>query len=156
MNPCPCGYLGHQSGKCCCTPDQIPHHRGRMSGPLLDRIDLQIEVQIMTLLLFLTFYIPCISTFAVMHKTIGRRDAGFAGGGAPVRGANLRAAALRAEAIPSRGAGEMVQVDEKTGKLAGAGSCRAETRPTMLANAPKGCVNITEKSASFGHARSIE
>jgi ferrous iron transport protein B len=46
-----------------------------MSGPLLDRIDLQIEVQMITLLRFLTFYIPRISTFAVMHKTIGRRDA---------------------------------------------------------------------------------
>ena len=44
MNPCPCGYLGHASGKCCCTPDQIARYRGRISGPLLDRIDLQIEV----------------------------------------------------------------------------------------------------------------
>ena len=44
MNPCPCGYLGHVSGKCRCTPDQIIRYRGRISGPLLDRIDLQIEV----------------------------------------------------------------------------------------------------------------
>jgi magnesium chelatase family protein len=44
MNPCPCGYLGHPSGKCRCTPDQIARYRSRVSGPLLDRIDLQIEV----------------------------------------------------------------------------------------------------------------
>ncbi len=44
MNPCPCGYLGHPSGKCRCTPDQIARYRGRISGPLMDRIDLQIEV----------------------------------------------------------------------------------------------------------------
>ncbi len=44
MNPCPCGYLGHHSGKCRCTPDQVARYRSRISGPLLDRIDLQIEV----------------------------------------------------------------------------------------------------------------
>jgi magnesium chelatase family protein len=44
MNPCPCGYLGHYSGRCRCTPDQIARYRARVSGPLLDRIDIQIEV----------------------------------------------------------------------------------------------------------------
>jgi magnesium chelatase family protein len=44
MNPCPCGYLGHPSGKCRCTPEQVSRYRGRLSGPLLDRIDLHIEV----------------------------------------------------------------------------------------------------------------
>ena len=44
MNPCPCGYLGHYGGKCRCTPDQVARYRGRISGPLLDRIDIQIEV----------------------------------------------------------------------------------------------------------------
>jgi magnesium chelatase family protein len=44
MNPCPCGYLGHFSGKCRCTPDQVARYCGKISGPLLDRIDMQIEV----------------------------------------------------------------------------------------------------------------
>ena len=44
MNPCPCGYSGHFSGRCRCTPDQIARYRARISGPLLDRIDMQIEV----------------------------------------------------------------------------------------------------------------
>jgi len=44
MNPCPCGYLGHPSGKCRCSPEQVARYRGRISGPLLDRIDLHIIV----------------------------------------------------------------------------------------------------------------
>ena len=44
MNPCPCGYLGHFSGRCRCTPDQVQRYRGKLSGPLLDRIDIQITV----------------------------------------------------------------------------------------------------------------
>ncbi len=44
MNPCPCGYLGHYSGRCRCTPEQVLRYRAKLSGPLLDRIDLRIEV----------------------------------------------------------------------------------------------------------------
>ena len=58
MNPCPCGFLGHYSGKCHCTPDQVTRYRNRISGPLLDRIDLHIEVP------------------AVPEKELGSRQAG--------------------------------------------------------------------------------
>lgn len=44
MNPCPCGYLGHPKRTCRCTPDTIARYQGRISGPLLDRIDLQLSV----------------------------------------------------------------------------------------------------------------
>jgi magnesium chelatase family protein len=44
MNPCPCGYLGSPLKACRCTPDQIMRYQGKLSGPLLDRIDLQVEV----------------------------------------------------------------------------------------------------------------
>ena len=43
MNPCPCGYHGHPERECKCTPVQIARYRSRISGPLLDRIDLHLE-----------------------------------------------------------------------------------------------------------------
>jgi magnesium chelatase family protein len=44
MNPCPCGYAGDPSARCRCTPDSIARYRARLSGPLLDRIDLKLDV----------------------------------------------------------------------------------------------------------------
>lgn len=44
MNPCPCGYAGDASGKCRCTPDQVRRYQEKLSGPLLDRIDLFVTV----------------------------------------------------------------------------------------------------------------
>jgi magnesium chelatase family protein len=44
MNPCPCGYLGDERGRCHCTSEQVHRYRARISGPLLDRIDMHIEV----------------------------------------------------------------------------------------------------------------
>ena len=47
MNPCPCGHLGNALRACRCTPDQVSRYQARLSGPFLDRIDLQIEVPVM-------------------------------------------------------------------------------------------------------------
>ncbi|MGR9072889.1 MAG: YifB family Mg chelatase-like AAA ATPase [Gammaproteobacteria bacterium] len=44
MNPCPCGYLGDASGRCRCTSEQVSRYRAKVSGPLLDRIDMHLEV----------------------------------------------------------------------------------------------------------------
>jgi magnesium chelatase family protein len=44
MNPCPCGYIGDSSGRCHCTSEQVAKYRAKISGPLLDRIDMHIEV----------------------------------------------------------------------------------------------------------------
>jgi magnesium chelatase family protein len=44
MNPCPCGHCGDRSARCRCTPERIARYRGRISGPLADRIDIKLEV----------------------------------------------------------------------------------------------------------------
>ena len=45
MNPCPCGYLGDPAGDCNCSAERVGNYRGRISGPLLDRIDIHMQVQ---------------------------------------------------------------------------------------------------------------
>lgn len=47
MNPCPCGHLGNPLKACRCSPDQVARYQGRLSGPLLDRIDLMAEVPVL-------------------------------------------------------------------------------------------------------------
>jgi magnesium chelatase family protein len=48
MNPCKCGWLGHPKRGCKCTPTEIAQHHARVSGPVLDRIDIQLEVPALT------------------------------------------------------------------------------------------------------------
>jgi magnesium chelatase family protein len=80
MNPCPCGYLGHGNGKCRCTPDQVARYRQRISGPLLDRIDIQIEV-------------PAVAEDELAGKAAGEPSAAI----------RARAQAARARAIDRQG-----------------------------------------------------
>lgn len=44
MNPCPCGYYGDNKGRCCCTAEQVQRYQHRISGPLLDRIDMHLTI----------------------------------------------------------------------------------------------------------------
>ncbi|MFQ5538608.1 MAG: YifB family Mg chelatase-like AAA ATPase [Gemmatimonadota bacterium] len=77
MNPCPCGYLGDGTDRCLCDPFRIARYRGRVSGPLLDRIDLHIEVP------------------AVSWAELSRAGGAAREGSSSVRGRVLRAAAFR-------------------------------------------------------------
>jgi magnesium chelatase family protein len=45
MNPCPCGYAGDSRGRCHCTAEQVARYRQRISGPLIDRIDIHVELK---------------------------------------------------------------------------------------------------------------
>jgi magnesium chelatase family protein len=80
MNPCPCGYLGSTLKACRCTPDQVARYQGKLSGPLLDRIDLHIEV-------------PAVSARELLDAPPGEATASIRG----------RAAAARERAIERQG-----------------------------------------------------
>ncbi len=70
MNPCPCGYLGDPTRQCRCTPDQIRRYRHRLSGPLLDRIDLQVEVAALPLPELMTPQAQTEESSAVVHARV--------------------------------------------------------------------------------------
>lgn len=75
MNPCPCGYSGDSRGNCRCTEEQIQRYRARISGPLLDRIDLHIEVaRVPQRLLLQTQQLENESSQTVQQRVIAARD----------------------------------------------------------------------------------
>ena len=62
MNPCPCGYLGSTQRACRCSPDQVARYQGKLSGPLIDRIDLHVEV-------------PAVQAAELLHAAPGESSA---------------------------------------------------------------------------------
>ncbi len=84
MNPCPCGYRGHPVRACRCTPEQVQRYQGRLSGPLLDRIDLQVEV-------------PALPSEQLLQGPPGEGSAGVRS-----RVVAARERALRRQGLPNR------------------------------------------------------
>ncbi len=72
MNPCPCGYLGSSQKECACSPTQIVRYRNRISGPLLDRIDLHIEAPALSIE-ELRNTAPGESSFSIRQRIDGAR-----------------------------------------------------------------------------------
>jgi magnesium chelatase family protein len=105
MNPCPCGHLGATQKPCRCTPDQVLRYQGKLSGPLLDRIDLHIEVPAIPAqeLLDTTAAAAGESTAAIRERVVAARDLAVARQGRPnqaLQGADIdRHAALDPAAL---------------------------------------------------------
>ena len=94
MNPCPCGYRGDPQRACRCTPQQVAKYRGRISGPLLDRIDLIVEVQPVAIA-DLTSAPTGESSSAVRARVLAARERQLARPGRAARlNANLHGAAF--------------------------------------------------------------
>ncbi len=66
MNPCPCGYQGSAAHRCRCTPDQVHRYQAKLSGPLMDRIDLHVEV-------------PALASAELLHSPAGESTAAIRG-----------------------------------------------------------------------------
>ena len=82
MNPCPCGYLGSRLKVCRCTPDQVARYQSKLSGPLLDRIDLQVEVPTLTADVLMQAT-PGESTATVRARCLAAQTKAMARQGAP-------------------------------------------------------------------------
>lgn len=73
MNPCPCGYEGHPDRECVCAPFAVRKYRAKISGPLLDRIDMHIEVPALTLAELTEDPLPAESTAQVRKRVLAAR-----------------------------------------------------------------------------------
>ncbi|MDR2892854.1 MAG: YifB family Mg chelatase-like AAA ATPase [Deltaproteobacteria bacterium] len=128
MNPCPCGYLGDGSRECVCGPGAVQRYRSRLSGPLLDRIDLHIEV-------------PAVPFSDLRAKTSGPDSA------------SMRARVLAARQIQSQRYAQARSADctSDQSKYYGAGFCRcnAELNGKLL---EQHCALGGEEQAFLGGA----
>jgi len=73
MNPCPCGNLGHPEKECICNQNQIMRYRGKISGPLLDRIDMHIEVPALKVSEFTNSRVSAESSASVKERVLAAR-----------------------------------------------------------------------------------
>ena len=106
MNPCPCGYLGSVTRHCRCTPDQVSRYQGKLSGPLLDRIDLHIEVPSLPAH-DLLHAAPGESTETIAARSLAARQIGMARQGCS--NADLQGQAIDAQAQLSEKATALLQ-----------------------------------------------
>jgi len=83
MNPCPCGWAGDPSGRCRCGIEAVRRYRSRISGPLLDRIDLQVEVPRLASSELRTGNVPGESSECVRERVVAARERQLARAGTP-------------------------------------------------------------------------
>ena len=93
MNPCPCGFLGDASGRCMCSQDQVQRYRSKISGPLLDRIDLHVEISRPKRLPFKNHGSDSESSARVRERVVAARERQLKRAGLP--NAQLNSAAVR-------------------------------------------------------------
>ena len=121
MNPCACGWLGHPKRGCRCTPNDLRNYAARVSGPVLDRIDLQIEVPALTSVELLSAR-PGESSARVRERVLAARERQRARGGL---NANLTDAALRSQGVMEAAARRLIAEAVDRGGMSARGVHRA-------------------------------
>jgi magnesium chelatase family protein len=138
MNPCPCGWLGHASGKCRCTPDQVMRYRGKLSGPLLDRIDLMVDIPAVTEA-ELSARAEGESSAAVRDRVIAARDRQLARQGKP--NAQLTPAEITTYASPDDNGAQLLK--------------QAMARLSLSARAYHRILKVARSIADLAHAEHV-
>jgi magnesium chelatase family protein len=111
MNPCPCGYYGDGSDRCLCDPGAVQRYQGRVSGPLLDRIDIHLHVPAVPFEA-LEGDDDGVSSAEVRRRVAAARavqEARFAGAAGVFANGHMRPSDLRRCCRPSRRVGTMLQ-----------------------------------------------
>jgi magnesium chelatase family protein len=104
MNPCPCGYLGATQKACRCTPDQVARYQGKLSGPLIDRIDLHVEV-------------PAVLASELMNAPAGEATAAIQARCSQARQTALRRQGVSNQALQGQALDQHLQLDDAAGKF---------------------------------------
>ena len=132
MNPCPCGFLGDDRRACRCTPMQIARYRGRLSGPLRDRIDLIVDVPAVPVHA-ITDKAPGESSAAVRDRVAAARARQRARGGPmsasntpDAKGRALLRAAIDRLGLSARGYDRVLKVARTIADLAGSDAVHAD------------------------------
>ena len=139
MNPCPCGWLGHPTRACRCTPDQVARYQGKLSGPLLDRIDLQVEV-------------PALAVGDLLHGAPGE----------PSDAVRSRVIASRERALQRQGspnhalAGSALQAHARADAAALAFLQSAATRLGWSGRAMHRALRVARTIADLAHSDSVQ
>jgi magnesium chelatase family protein len=111
MNPCPCGYLGATQKACRCTPDQVARYQGKLSGPLIDRIDLHVEV-------------PAVLASELMNAPAGEATAAIQARCSQARQIALSRQGVSNQALQGQALDQHLLLDEAAGKFLNVAAAR--------------------------------
>ncbi|MES2686848.1 MAG: YifB family Mg chelatase-like AAA ATPase [Pseudomonadota bacterium] len=139
MNPCPCGYLGSSLRACRCSPDQVSRYQGKLSGPLLDRIDLHVEVGALGADELINTP-PGESTAAIRQRVVGARDRAVARQGSSNQ-------ALQGKAIDTQ-----CQLDEAAAKFLNTAAARLGWSGRSIHR----CLKVARTIADLAGAQSVQ